>query len=132
MSILKENIESTTIEHFAHLIIEGKATFVSLKEEIRASQLSEDKSRILLKRLSFANERIHKSLALNEILFYTIIPLRIVHALSKHFYFDPHKEKELGFNRKVNQYYAFSILGVFLYLLIIVVCSYYNEYKKLS
>lgn len=132
MSILKENLESTTIEHFAHLIIEGKATFISLKEEIKVSQLSKDKKQILLKRLSFAQERIHKSLALNEILFYTIIPLGIVHALSKQFFFDPHEEKELGFNRKVNQYYAFSILGMFLYLLIIVVCSFYNEYKKLS
>lgn len=111
----KVNID-TTVEEFTQLIINKETTFVVLKREINSGSFSKEKVPVLSKRLEVANERIHKNLKLNEILFYILIPSRKLHGFSKKYYFDTDKVIKEGYKRKVNQYYGFSILGHFLYI----------------
>lgn len=121
MRAVKVTIENFTVEDFSHLMIEKNVAYILLKEEVKSLQFDKITESSVLNKLTEATKRLHEGLEFNEILFYTLIPSRKLHGFSKKYYFDTEEQLRLGFKCKVNQYYMFSILGVFMYLLIVIV-----------
>jgi len=79
--------------------------------------------------LQIIESRSKENLSLGKILFYTLIPSRFIHNLFKVSAFDAYKALEQGYRRKVNQYYFFSILGEFFYLLVLVISCFIHFNK---
>ena len=60
-----------------------------------------------------------------EKIIFMVVPFGAVHRLYKNDLFNAHKERQMGFKKRVNDYYLFSIIGFTLYLLGAILIPYF-------
>lgn len=115
----KQDLSTYKIEEFAHLIIQEKETFQTLKSKIHNANLTEDQREKIILRLNYAKERIEKPLDLDQTILFIIFPFGVVNRLYKNSFFDLGRELSLGYIKKVKEFRMYSLLGIAFYLVIV-------------
>ncbi|MEQ6124248.1 hypothetical protein AAON49_08620 [Pseudotenacibaculum sp. MALMAid0570] len=119
---MKELLESTVlqfeIEDFAHLMIDKRYDFSSLKKKVCDLPLSNDNRKIVLQRIDFANKRINKPLSWSETILFILLPFGRFNRYVKSTFINTEEELRLGFKRRVDEFVIYSIVGIVMYVLV--------------
>lgn len=128
----KENALEFEVEDLAHLIISKQYDLNSLKSHISRLDLSSEEKNRLLMRTDWAYDRIHRPLDITETIFLILIPFGHLNTWRLKYLFkirpledsdilNVKEQRRLGFKRKVDEFYIYSIIGVLTYLAIILI-----------
>ncbi|TXN36133.1 hypothetical protein FVB32_16375 [Flagellimonas hymeniacidonis] len=119
------NLNSFEVEEIAKLILEEKLDRDYFVQKTRAFYPDILISDPLVQKIDFAFNRITKPLSIEEKITFIIIPFGIVHRLYKNELFDSYEEQQMGFKKRINDYYLFSLIGLVMYLAIGISISYF-------
>ncbi|MDT7833126.1 hypothetical protein RQM59_12085 [Flavobacteriaceae bacterium S356] len=114
-----KDLQNCKVEDFAHLIINKKETFQSLKSKVHHSDLPETLRKKIMQRLAYAKERVEKPLDLDQTILFIFFPFGVINRFSQGTFFDVQRELYLGYIKKVKEYRMYSLLGIAFYFAII-------------
>ena len=109
-------LSSFEVEDIAKLILEEKLDRDYFVEKIKAYYPDNSISNPIEQKIDFAFRRIGKPLSFEEKITFVIVPFGIVNRLYKNELFNVQKERQMGFKKRVDDYYLFSLIGLLLYL----------------
>jgi len=117
--LTKETISEFEVEDFIQLLKLEKFDVAIVKRKIDCLSLVEEEKSKTLQRLSYAVDRLNRSLSLQEIVIFILFPLGQIIRFQKTTLFNVKKERELGYLNRVKQFYLVSFIGYLLYFMII-------------
>lgn len=118
-------LSSFEVDDIAKLILEEKLDRDYFVQKTRAHYPDNSISDSIVQKIGFAFQRISKPLSLEEKITFMVVPFGVVHRLYKNDLFNAHKERQMGFKKRVNDYYLFSMIGFTLYLLGAILIPYF-------
>jgi len=130
----KETVLQFEVEDFAHFLISKHHTVATLRSKVKGFGLPLEQEKRILNRIDYAEQRVEKPLSWFETFLFILIPFghvltnKLIHSFGRTSK-DSHsihlkEERRLGFQRRVLEYYIYSIVGICTYATIIVIASY--------
>lgn len=119
------DLSSFEVEDIARLILEEKLDREYFVNKTKAHYPDDSISDSVVQKIDFAFQRISKPLSLEEKITFMVVPFGVVHRLYKNDLFNARKERQMGFKKRVNDYYLFSMIGFTLYLLGAILIPYF-------
>ncbi len=109
-------LNSFEVEDIAKLILEEKLDRDYFVQKTKAYYPDDSISDSIVQKIDFAFQRIAKPLSVEEKITFIIVPFGIVNRLYKNELFNAHKERQMGFKKRVDDYYLFSLIGFVMYM----------------
>jgi hypothetical protein len=118
--IKKDNITNYNVENFIFYIKKDEVEKDTLLSELKKFDLNQDVEKTIAQKIQFAYDRLNSSLDIKICILLIFFPLGIVNLFfNSDGFFNVSEQRNLGYVKKVKQYYQFSFIGVSLYILII-------------
>tara|TARA_R110002073_G_scaffold8207_5_gene45841 strand:- start:54638 stop:55024 length:387 start_codon:yes stop_codon:yes gene_type:complete len=117
----KETILDFEVEDFANYIYEKKIAIPSLKSKIHNFSLSKENQDKVLKRIKFSEQRLNKPLSTSEKILLLFFPFGIVNRLYKNDFFNIKEEFDLGYKKRVNQFFRYSVISMLAYIILVLI-----------
>jgi len=125
---LKEEFINFSVENFVHYIISNNISKQDLESKLNLYTIENKKKEEILKKIRFAYKRMNQPLDTQTKILLIFFPLGIVNIfLNIKGIFDESKQRKLGFVKKVKQFYNYSIIGVIMYTLLIIILLFLNK-----
>ena len=119
------DLGSLGVDDIAKLILEENLDENYFVQKARDFYPDRSISDSIVQRINFAYNRISKPLDLEEKILFLIFPFGVVNRLYENDFFDTQKELSLGFKRRVDEYYLFSLIGIVIYTIIGILVFYF-------
>lgn len=126
--MLKLNeIKNYNIEDFSKKIYENEIDTNSLRKEIEQSNLNNNEKEKILQAVTFAFNRVNKSLEAEYKILFFIIPFGLINRLYQNETFNVQENLKKGFYTKVKEYQRYSLYGTIFYAVLITILVFLNR-----
>jgi hypothetical protein len=132
-SLKKETVQEFEVEDFAELLISKHHTVATLRSKVKTFGLSKEQEKKALNRVDFAEKRVDKPLSWSYTFLFILFPFgQLLTTKFKHLFWrslddsnlmNVKEKRRLGFKRQVDEYYIYSIVGIFTYITVFTIAS---------
>jgi len=117
-----DEFKNFSVENFIQYITSKNISKPDVLKDLNSMDFDNSLKQEILQKIDFAYQRIQSQLDSQSKVLLVFFPFGIVNILlNKKGFFDVEEQKRLGFVKKVKQYYDYSIIGILLYIIIILV-----------